>query len=54
MSSNIGAFSFTFSASLAGLLWVSILRQKGVIVHMPHFAAWNTVPVVRLPVRVQS
>ncbi|KAJ7094013.1 hypothetical protein B0H15DRAFT_831589 [Mycena belliarum] len=28
VASNIGAVSFTFSASLAGLLWKTILRQK--------------------------
>ncbi|KAL8277058.1 hypothetical protein RQP46_010592 [Phenoliferia psychrophenolica] len=30
MASNVGAISWTFSASLAGLLWNSILRQKGI------------------------
>ena len=30
VASNIGAVSFTFSASLAGLLWVTILKQKGI------------------------
>ncbi|KAL0069158.1 hypothetical protein AAF712_003844 [Marasmius tenuissimus] len=29
VTSNIGAVSFTFSASLAGLLWKSIIEQKG-------------------------
>ncbi|SCV70380.1 BQ2448_1774 [Microbotryum intermedium] len=41
MASNLGAFSWTFSSSLAGLLWVSILRQKGIHVEAREFAAWN-------------
>ena len=41
MASNVGAISWTFSASLAGLLWESILRQKGIRVGAREFAAWN-------------
>ncbi|KAJ7489585.1 hypothetical protein FB451DRAFT_693734 [Mycena latifolia] len=46
VASNIGAVSFTFSASLAGLLWRSILKQKGIIIGQRSFAYWNTLPVV--------
>ncbi|GLB39823.1 putative arsenical pump membrane protein [Lyophyllum shimeji] len=45
LSSNIGAISFTFSASLAGLLWQSILRQKGIKVKQWTFAFWNLLPL---------
>ncbi|SCZ87544.1 BZ3500_MvSof-1268-A1-R1_Chr2-2g05010 [Microbotryum saponariae] len=41
LASNLGAFSWTFSSSLAGLLWVSILKQKGIHVRAREFAAWN-------------
>lgn len=41
LASNLGAFSWTFSSSLAGLLWVSILRQKGIFVRERDFAGWN-------------
>ena len=41
MASNVGAISWTFSASLAGLLWESILRQKGIRVGAREFAAWT-------------
>ncbi|KAJ6617558.1 citrate transporter-domain-containing protein [Mycena sp. CBHHK59/15] len=46
VASNIGAVSFTFSASLAGLLWRAILKQKGIIIGQRTFAYWNTLPVV--------
>jgi len=46
VASNIGAVSFTFSASLAGLLWRGILKQKGILISQGSFAYWNTVPVV--------
>ena len=46
VSSNIGAVSFTFSASLAGLLWTRILRQKNVIISQVQFAYWNSLPLV--------
>ncbi|KAG6829921.1 hypothetical protein H0H92_002944 [Tricholoma furcatifolium] len=46
LASNIGAVSFTFSASLAGLLWHTILVQKG-IKHIGQwtFAFWNMLPL---------
>lgn len=37
MAVNIGAFGFTFPASLAGLLWRELLKQKGVIVREREF-----------------
>lgn len=46
VASNIGAVSFTFSASLAGLLWKGILKQKGIIVSQATFAYWNALPLV--------
>ncbi|KAG2357382.1 hypothetical protein BDR07DRAFT_1453109 [Suillus spraguei] len=46
IASNIGAVSFTFSASLAGLLWKGILKQKGIIVTQTTFAYWNALPLV--------
>jgi Na+/H+ antiporter NhaD/arsenite permease-like protein len=45
VASNIGAVSFTFSASLAGLLWNSILSQKGITVKQRQFAYWNLLPL---------
>lgn len=45
VGSNIGAISVVFSASLAGLLWKSILVQKGIQVKRRTFAGWN-VPVL--------
>ncbi|KAG6907534.1 hypothetical protein DXG01_008570 [Tephrocybe rancida] len=46
VASNIGAVSFTFSASLAGLLWHRILQQKD-IKHIGQwtFAYWNILPL---------
>ena len=46
VASNIGAVSFTFSASLAGLLWQSILKQKGIKIKQMSFAFWNTLPLI--------
>ncbi|KAG6841076.1 hypothetical protein C0991_002169 [Blastosporella zonata] len=46
VASNIGAVSFTFSASLAGLLWRQILEQKGIFIRQGTFAYWNTLPLV--------
>ncbi|GAA5860932.1 hypothetical protein JCM3774_003192 [Rhodotorula dairenensis] len=40
MASNIGALSWTISSSLAGLLWVRILQQKGIRVTQVEFARW--------------
>lgn len=42
VGSNIGAISLVFSASLAGLLWQGILKQKGIPLRTSTFAAWNT------------
>jgi Na+/H+ antiporter NhaD/arsenite permease-like protein len=41
IGTNYGAFTFTFSASLAGLLWREILRQKGIHVRQIQFAQLN-------------
>lgn len=41
IGSNFGAISFSFSASLAGFLWRSILRQKGIHVSQKQFAIQN-------------
>jgi Na+/H+ antiporter NhaD/arsenite permease-like protein len=46
VASNTGAVSFTFSASLAGLLWKSILGQKGINVNQSTFAFWNCLPLL--------
>lgn len=46
VASNIGAVSFTFSASLAGLLWKQILEQKGIYVKQTTFAYWNILPLI--------
>jgi len=46
VSSNIGAVSFTFSASLAGLLWIQILNQKGIYIKQLSFAKWNFFPLI--------
>ncbi|KAG9027351.1 hypothetical protein FRB95_007838 [Tulasnella sp. JGI-2019a] len=41
LGSNYGAFSATFSASLAGLLWRNILNQKGIQVRQREFSWLN-------------
>ncbi|KAI0362901.1 hypothetical protein BV20DRAFT_1058530 [Pilatotrama ljubarskyi] len=41
LGSNFGAFTLTFGASLAGLLWRQILRQKGIRVRGAQFALLN-------------
>ncbi|KAJ3998255.1 hypothetical protein F5050DRAFT_1798553 [Lentinula boryana] len=46
VASNIGAVSFTFSASLAGLLWRGILIQKGIDIRQTQFAFWNLLPIL--------
>ncbi|TFK29545.1 hypothetical protein FA15DRAFT_631986 [Coprinopsis marcescibilis] len=46
VASNIGAVSFTFSASLAGLLWDSILIDKGVKIKQRRFAKLNALPLL--------
>ena len=50
VASNIGAVSFTFSASLAGLLWRSILDQKKIHVRQRDFAFWNLLPLLAMTV----
>lgn len=44
--SNIGAFSFTFSASLAGLLWDKILGSKGIKIPRLQFLLMNICPLI--------
>lgn len=41
LGSNYGAFTLTFSASLAGLLWRQILHQKGIHVRPRQFLLLN-------------
>ena len=41
LGSNFGVFTLMFSASLAGLLWRQILRQKGIHVRGRQFALVN-------------
>ncbi|RXW12621.1 hypothetical protein EST38_g13232, partial [Candolleomyces aberdarensis] len=48
VASNIGAVNITFSASLPGLLWVSILKNKGIQFKQWKFAKWNTLPLVAM------
>jgi Na+/H+ antiporter NhaD/arsenite permease-like protein len=46
MGSNIGAFSYTFAGSLAGLLWRGLLSDKGVEVSQWKFAKVNFIPLL--------
>ena len=46
IASNYGAFSLTVCASLAGLLWRDILRQKGIHVRPWQFCKLNLPLVV--------
>lgn len=48
VASNIGAVSFTFSASLAGLLWKGILDQRGIPMKQTNFAFWNLMPIIAM------
>jgi Na+/H+ antiporter NhaD/arsenite permease-like protein len=50
VASNIGAVSFTFSASLAGLLWRGIIEQKGIHIKQTTFAFWNLLPITIMTV----
>ena len=50
VASNIGAVSFTFSASLAGLLWRAILGQKDIHVRQRDFALSNLLPLLVMTV----
>ncbi|KIY44478.1 hypothetical protein FISHEDRAFT_51514 [Fistulina hepatica ATCC 64428] len=45
LASNIGAVGFTFSASLAGLLWDTMLKQKDIKVQHLEFARRNAMLV---------
>ncbi|PVG04256.1 hypothetical protein CPB86DRAFT_771660 [Serendipita vermifera] len=45
LGSNYGAFTFSFPASLAGLLWRRLLLQKNIKVTMLQFARLNFIPV---------
>jgi hypothetical protein len=47
VATNIGAVSFT-SASLGGLLWVAILKDKGVEISQRRFAKRNILPLVAM------
>ncbi|GAA6011781.1 hypothetical protein JCM10207_004242 [Rhodosporidiobolus poonsookiae] len=53
LASNVGALSWTISSSLAGLLWVRILREKGIRVTQAEFARWM-VPVLLVLSTVSS
>ena len=46
VASNVGAVSFTFSASPAGLLWRSILGSKRIFIKQSTFAFWNCLPLL--------
>lgn len=48
VGSNVGAINAVFSASLAGLLWRTILAQKAIHMRTREFARWNVgiLPVV--------
>jgi len=46
MGSNLGAFSYTFAGSLAGLLWKGLLADKGVHVSQMKFAMVNFLPLI--------
>ena len=46
ITSNRGASTFTICASLAGLLWRDILRQKGIGIHQGQFCRLNLPLVV--------
>ncbi|KIY65232.1 hypothetical protein CYLTODRAFT_424538 [Cylindrobasidium torrendii FP15055 ss-10] len=50
VATNIGAVGATFSASLAGLLWASILEQKGIHIKQRTFAFWNLFPLTVMTV----
>ncbi|KEF58729.1 uncharacterized protein A1O9_06655 [Exophiala aquamarina CBS 119918] len=46
MGSNIGAFSYTFAGSLAGLLWRGLLADKGIHISQLKFAIVNAIPLL--------
>ncbi|KIP03230.1 hypothetical protein PHLGIDRAFT_497949 [Phlebiopsis gigantea 11061_1 CR5-6] len=53
LGSNYGAFTLTFSASLAGLLWRQILREKGIHVRARQFLLLN-VPIAAVAMAASS
>lgn len=46
MGSNLGAFSYTFAGSLAGLLWRSLLADKDIHISQLKFAIVNFLPLL--------
>ena len=46
LGSNLGAFSYTFAGSLAGLLWKGLLAEKGIEVSQLRFALVNLLPLL--------
>lgn len=46
LGSNLGAFSYTFAGSLAGLLWKGLLAEKGVHISQLKFALVNALPLL--------
>ncbi|KAJ3269840.1 hypothetical protein HDV01_000888 [Terramyces sp. JEL0728] len=46
VGSNIGAVSFVFAASLAGLLWKGILVENKVSITNSEFAKYNMIPLI--------
>ena len=53
LGSNYGAFTLTFSASLAGLLWRQILREKGIHVRARQFLLLNA-PIAAVAMAASS
>jgi len=53
LASNYGAFTFTICASLAGLLWRDILKQKGIDVSQWQFCRLNF-PLIAVSMVVSS
>lgn len=46
LGSNLGAFSYTFAGSLAGLLWRGLLADKDIEISQLRFAMVNFLPLV--------
>lgn len=46
LGSNLGAFSYTFAGSLAGLLWRALLADKDIRISQAKFAVVNFLPLV--------
>ena len=53
LGSNYGAFTLSFSASLAGMLWRSILHDKRIKVGRLQFALLNT-PIISVAMGVAA